>query len=395
MEMDISHREDATKATGCNEHMAMRIEKHLVINLAVQMSITIGLCACAVSAVFFGSMFVPIRKYDPKDGMFTQWVTSTAILVIGFIVLCLEDFPDFYPLAMLGGAFWTIGNAAAVPTMSFLGMALGMLIWNISNCLTGWASGRFGLFGMKANPPASSFLNYAGLVCVIAGGILFSRVKSEEGEKADSDGDLDMISVEERQFEYEKMAEESLTHESTKRSKEEGNSQEDVKVVQSGKGRPLGFSLALCSGIFYGITFVPVNYMIDNPDKFPNYPKDGLAYVFSHYFGIFLTASAIFIGYALIKKNKPIVPPSIFLPAFATGLLWGVGQASFFIANQHLSQAITFPIITMLPGCVASAWSILYFGEIKGLRNMTFLGIAMLVTLLGAIMVGMSKFVNL
>ncbi|KJH46209.1 hypothetical protein DICVIV_07729 [Dictyocaulus viviparus] len=153
--------------------------------------------------------------------------------------------------------------------------------------------------------------------------------------------------------------------------------------------------MSLIAGVFYGLTFVPVNYMVDNPHKFPKYPEDGLAYVFSHYFGIFLTATVIFIGYAINKHNQPVVSPFIFLPSFFSGLLWGTAQTAFFIANQHLSQAITFPIITMLPGCVASAWSILYFEEIKGLRNMKILGIAMSITLLGAIMVGLSKVVSL
>ncbi|KAK6015388.1 hypothetical protein OSTOST_19186, partial [Ostertagia ostertagi] len=131
------------------------------------MSLGVGLAACGVSSVFFGSMFVPIRKYDAGDGMFAQWVMSIAILIVGFIVFCIRSFPGFYPLAMLGGAFWAVGNATAIPIISRLGMSVGILIWNTSNCLTGWAGGRFGLFGMKANPPASELLNYGGLVCVI------------------------------------------------------------------------------------------------------------------------------------------------------------------------------------------------------------------------------------
>ncbi|PIO69708.1 hypothetical protein TELCIR_08461 [Teladorsagia circumcincta] len=43
-------------------------------------------------------------------GMFAQWVMSIAILIVGFIVFCLRSFPGFYPLAMLGGAFWAIGE---------------------------------------------------------------------------------------------------------------------------------------------------------------------------------------------------------------------------------------------------------------------------------------------
>ncbi|KAK5979204.1 hypothetical protein GCK32_015996, partial [Trichostrongylus colubriformis] len=140
------------------------------------MAISIGLAACAVSSIFFGSMFVPVRKYDAGDGMFAQWVISTGIMIIGFIATCISEFPGFFPLAMLG-------NAAAIPIISRLGLAVGTLIWNVTNCLTGWAGGRYGLFGMKANKPASPILNYVGLMWVILGGILFSRIESEPVHK--------------------------------------------------------------------------------------------------------------------------------------------------------------------------------------------------------------------
>lgn len=61
------------------------------------------------------------------------------------------------------------GNATAVPIIRRLGMALGILIWNTTNCLSGWAGGNFGLFGMKARPAANPLLNYVGLACVIVG----------------------------------------------------------------------------------------------------------------------------------------------------------------------------------------------------------------------------------
>ncbi|VDM73205.1 unnamed protein product, partial [Strongylus vulgaris] len=72
------------------------------------MSVSVGLGACGVASVFFGSMFVPIRKHDAADGMFAQWVMSVAILFVGFLIFCLQGFPGFYPLAMVGGVFWTI-----------------------------------------------------------------------------------------------------------------------------------------------------------------------------------------------------------------------------------------------------------------------------------------------
>ncbi|EYC25578.1 hypothetical protein Y032_0011g1283 [Ancylostoma ceylanicum] len=268
---------------------------------ASDMSVAIGLCACGVSAVFFGSMFVPIRKYDAADGMFAQWVMSAAILFIGFLVFCLQGFPGFYPIAMLGGTFWTIGNATAIPIISRLGMALGILIWNTTNCLTGWAGGRFGLFGMKPNPPASDILNYGGLLFVIIGGVLFSRIKGNPSESEDNEkGSIDLVSVKNK----DSPEKEPLTDPETRTSGKDEERSEKRISSQSGKQRIIGFVMALIAGVFYGMTFVPVIFMIDNPETFPNYPQDGLAYVFSHYFGIFLTATAIFIGYAIIKIRQ-------------------------------------------------------------------------------------------
>jgi len=39
----------------------------------------------------------------------------------------------------------------------------------------------------------------------------------------------------------------------------------------------------------------------DNLDLFPGSPKSGLNYIFSHYFGVFIGATCIFIGYSIIK----------------------------------------------------------------------------------------------
>uniref|UniRef100_A0A7I5E5S8 Transmembrane protein 144 n=1 Tax=Haemonchus contortus TaxID=6289 RepID=A0A7I5E5S8_HAECO len=349
-------------------------------------------------------MFVPIRRYDAGDGMFAQWVMSTAILMIGFIVFCLQGFPGFYPLAMLGGAFWSIGNSTAIPIISRLGMTVGILIWNTTNCLTGWAGGRFGLFGMKANPPASQILNYGGLVCVIIGGILFSRVQSETNASEMEDGIPTTIkeTIKNSSSRTDTIRNSSNQHETVNLTSEESPTEKtfecdnkDETSSRHGKQRIIGIAMSLAAGVFYGMTFVPVIYMIDNPDKFPGYPDDGLSYVFSHYFGIFLTSTIMFVGYAMMKRNHPLVPSFIVLPSLLAGILWAIAQSSFFVANQHLSQAVTFPIITMLPGCIASAWSILYFREIKGKRNLRILAVAMLVTLAGATMVGFSKFIQL
>jgi uncharacterized membrane protein YdcZ (DUF606 family) len=57
----------------------------------------------------------------------------------------------------------------AIPAIRRIGMALAILIWNTALCLTGWATGRFGLFGMTARPPKNALLNYIGLGMVLIG----------------------------------------------------------------------------------------------------------------------------------------------------------------------------------------------------------------------------------
>ncbi|PIO69709.1 hypothetical protein TELCIR_08462 [Teladorsagia circumcincta] len=182
---------------------------------------------------------------------------------------------------------------------------------------------------MKANPPASELLNYGGLVCVIIGGILFSRVRSETG--ASEKEVVTLSSIKRTSKDNVNGAETALlTHDETLAEKE---SREIARSKHDGKQRAI--------------------------------------------------------------RNRPLVPSFIVLPSLLAGLLWAIAQSSFFVANQHLSQAVTFPIIAMLPGCIASAWSIIYFHEIKGSRNFKILAVAMLVTFSGAAMVGLSKFVNL
>ena len=45
----------------------------------------------------------------------------------------------------------------------------------------------------------------------------------------------------------------------------------------------------------------------------------------------------------------------------------------------------------MVPGCVATLWSVLFFKEITGKRNMQLLIVAIVITLTGAALVGLSK----
>ncbi|KAK6052109.1 hypothetical protein COOONC_10387 [Cooperia oncophora] len=239
------------------------------------------------------------------------------------------------------------------------------------------------MFGMKPNPPASDILQYTGVLLVILGGVAFSMVQvdrsipetqrmragksKEEGTASDdrkeTRGSSEMNSDKSStSSSAEQMTNQSTATQSSQQSTATSASQ---RIPISRVEKAVCIGVAIMAGVFYGLNFVPVIYMVDNPQRYPGYPVDGLSYVFSHFFGIFLSATAIFLGYTLFKKGEPFMTSQMVLPSFLAGLLWATAQTAFFIANQHLSQAISFPIITGLPGCVASLWGVLYFKEVK------------------------------
>lgn len=73
------------------------------------MAAWVGALLMIVSAVLFGSMFVPAKKINSGDGMFFQWIMCVVICSYGMVVNIIRDSPQFEPLAMLGGVFWALG----------------------------------------------------------------------------------------------------------------------------------------------------------------------------------------------------------------------------------------------------------------------------------------------
>lgn len=57
----------------------------------------------------------------------------------------------------------------AIPIFKLIGMGMTLLIWGMASCLMGWASSRFGLFGLKKNVPNDVTLNYIGLLLILFG----------------------------------------------------------------------------------------------------------------------------------------------------------------------------------------------------------------------------------
>uniref|UniRef100_A0A914HCL9 Transmembrane protein 144 n=1 Tax=Globodera rostochiensis TaxID=31243 RepID=A0A914HCL9_GLORO len=375
------------------------------------MSVVLGLSACVVSSFCFGTMYVAVRRAgDPGDGMVVQWLVCSAIFLIGLLTYIFTGTPPFQHFAMFGGALWAVGNLTAIPIINAIGLGMGILIWGVCGCVVGWAIGRFGLFGLKESVPSSPNLNYAGLVFVIIGGILFALVRPKG--KNDVQTVVDSASSE-LSRQAIPLTESAATGRGTVEERiglveMDGGGAERTAVAvdvvvrprkSSGgaavtstnglRGRVIGVVFSVFAGVCYGSMFTPVIYMQHNPQKFNNPPREAIHYVFSHFSGVYLTSTAVLLFYIGYKNNKPYIDSRLIFPSFLAGTFWAFAMLAWFMANDLLSQAITFPINSMAPGVIASLWSVFYFGEVDK-KDLKLLTAAIFITIFGAILVGLS-----
>jgi len=327
-----------------------------------------GYLSVVIAALSFGSNFVPVKWYSKQigDGLFFQWIFCSAVWIAGFIVFTTRGFPKFEPWAMLGGFLWCSGNVMTVAIIKCIGLSLGMLFWGLANMLMGWFSGTFGLFGLKPEVVHIPWLNYTGAALAALSGVVFAFIKpSTEDIIPDS----------------KIVNEESYQNDSSRllNRNEKSKSKFDIANIKPLHRQILGTGMAILAGILYGTNFDPPQYLIDNCETCS---KVGLDYVFPHFCGIYVSSTLFFLIYCIVKKNKPIVAPEVAYPAFLSGIMWALADICWFIANSSLALVVSFPIIAVMPGVVASMWGILVFHEIRGKRNICIFGLGFVISLI-------------
>ncbi|XP_073500891.1 transmembrane protein 144 isoform X2 [Phyllobates terribilis] len=294
--------------------------------------LALGFTSSVISVVLFGSNFVPVKKFDTGDGMFFQWILCASIWIVALVVNLILRCPRFWPLAMVGGCVWATGNITVVPIVKTIGLGLGLLLWASTNLLTGWASSRFGLFGINPEEVERPYLNYAGAGLSALSAIIFLFVKTE----------------------VKSVTPES---ESTPLLRNSINTQEDAVTDSSWvdqlsplQRRIIGSLMAVGAGVLYGSSFVPVLYIKDHSKNhesiYAGSSQFDLDYVFAHFSGIFITSTVYFLIYCAVMKNHPKVYPEAILPGFISGILWAIATCCWFLANNYLSAVVSFPIIT-------------------------------------------------
>lgn len=383
----------------------------------------IGYICSLVAVLFFGSNFVPVKRFETYDGMFYQWVMCSAIfmwgLMLQLVLMVTDDVFDmshnstnvsatdliadannrlllssktddysvkFFPFAALGGALWSTGNTMSVPVINSIGLSMGLLIWGAANMLMGWATGAFGLFDLEKDDLSNPGLNYAGVsLAVVALGI-YSQIKPSLSSQPAATGGLEPLQANGKPFADEETAPRDAS--GTMLAPEMPMDLAKPEDGQSAARRLGGVIMAIISGVLYGNNFTPPTYMQDKkqgPSK-----DDVLSYVFSHFTGIFAMSTVWFLVYCVVMKSNPRINPRLVIPGFISGIMWAIANTCWFIANNALDMSIAFPIITSGPGIISALWGVFVFGEIRGRRNYTMLGGSVLLSVTGCVMIAVS-----
>jgi len=365
-----------------------------------------GYICCGIAVLFFGSYMLPVKRIYSGNGIFYQWSMCLGIWCAGLSVFAYRGFPKFEPFAMLGGVFWCVGNAMSVPIVNLVGLALGMSIWCVANCATGWASSFFGTLGIdpqySTKDDVKLPLNVTGVALAVCSIILFSLVQSDTGDKDDSkkstsinaEESYDLLLTDPLKSSFsisdglarKKSAEEE--EQRIRREKEEDGFAKCSAKLSPGVRKLLGILLAAVSGFCYGVNFNPSTHLMEDKDH--DHSRDPLDYVFPHFTGILATSTLIMMIYSIGAGNKPTVYPRIVFPGFIAGLMWAVAQISWFIANASLKMAIAFPIITSGPAIIASFWGIVVFHEIRGAKQILLMVFAFCITISGVVLIALS-----
>ena len=372
-----------------------------------------------------------MKKTRIGDTIAFQWFFCFSVWLCGLIVaICYAKpsndddenylvFPKIYPRTFLGGFLWCTGNCLTYPAVKFIGMALGLLVWNATNMTFGWASGTFGWFGLERNEISSYPFNYTGFGMAMLSLILFLFISPEDqNENKNLKSSLkveDTINNNSGSYTILSQQEEALIdplNEVQREGPESNKKQDENNVFCPGLSKTtqqiIGFGLSLTAGCFFGFSFDPSQYVHDQLNQQAekqtgnsgNY-VDNLDFIHSHFLSIFLTSSMYFLAYCIYKvylsklitgkqESIELYIESI-LPAILSGVMWAGAMISWFVANETLSLSVAFPLCTTTPNLVGALWGVFYFKEIQGKKNFILLGAAFCCTLCAGVFVSISR----
>jgi len=279
------------------------------------------------------------------------WVFSSGVLTVGIISIFVAGKAIFVYTGLLGGSLWATGNLCVIPIVKLIGLGLGLLLWGSTSLITGFLTGKFGWFGLDKQAVGNEAMNWVGFVCVVGAMAVFFFIKPSLQEDEET---KPLVGKQTNSYQIQEPVETPF-----------------LGFIPPTYRTVVGCFLAVFSGMLYGVNMIPMSLWVQK-EKLAGHPPHALDFVFSHFVGIYLFSTVIFLVYCMVKRPPQVFPQSI-LPSYISGAMWGIAQCGLMIATQILGYTIGFPIGSAGPLVVSSVWSVFLFGEIRGRTNLMLL----------------------
>ena len=350
---------------------------------------------------------------------------------------------------------WCTGNVLSLLSLRCVGLAIGLSTWGATNLLAGWLIGKFGIIVTKEeiprpvvnllgvlvavgatfayaaikpmlekkddaslDPAVSALLSSSSMTRAAGGGpageesALFevslaspaapginavspeSSLLPSQTTPPNSSNSPGSSSFSSRS--YHDVDKNALFRGPTTRTTslggnpETGDGKDFIDAMDPTLRRIVGVLAALLAGLLFGINFAPPIWYIDH-HKDSGASADLIDYVFAHFAGIFFCSLFYFLCYAAYKRNQPVIIPELVIPAFISGTLWAIAQASWFVATTQLGLVVAYPLVASGPSLVGSLWGALVFREIRGSRNVVLLFVASILLVISATLITLSR----
>jgi len=370
-----------------------------------------GYLSAVAAAVFYGIQYVPVKNFDIYDGTVFQWFMCGGILFAGMILgtFSAGAVPQVAFIDLLGGMFWTAQNMLLMPVVKLLGLGLGFAIYGVTNVLSGYIIGRFGLFGNVADPGAIPWLRDTGAACLVSSIAIMANIKSDsEGEEENigpkacsainvlSQGDLlksrscSRISVMDKEAgSLDAPLVPAETMPLPEESDDEAGLWERVEIFLQGRGlKAMGIVLVVCAGFLNAMSAMPFNWWLA---KNPSLPKG--SFVFAQALGTWMVSTTLYLGFAtgrnMFKYASP--PHSCIRPAFLAGLFWSSGFVFMCKGIDGLGFTAGYTYSAVLPVAVSSLISLLWFREIKGTKPICLFLLCFLIQSVGVVCIALGS----
>ncbi len=345
-------------------------------------SFAAGLVCAAACSVFYGVQYVPCKKYSTFDGCVFQWFMACGIMLGGVILevigLMWLDWPSSDPQLILYGVscglIWGFANFLVIPLLHLTGLALGFTLYHIINLVTGYATSRFGLFGMKQDAGTIPLLRDMGVVVLIISFISLCFVEPESEIK----------DIEKNGTVPESVADESGSSSPPLAKKERVYF--SIWIEDKKTRRIVGIVLAIFAGIATGLNTMPFDLWKNNTEE--GQRMSGLQFVFSQCVGVFLMSSLLYwIQATYATARGKLVHHVPIRPAVVGGIFWVLGDILMLFALVGVGYAAGYTIGAVGPTVVASLISFFVYKEIKQKKQRLFFSAAFALQLAGVLMI--------